>query len=265
MQTCTLPAPTRVALWRDIVCPKEHGSWSLALEPLALGLLVAPSWPGAALALALVGGFFARRPVRMLFLERRTERRVAAWRATGLCGLVATMGFVAAVAGAGTSGWWALLPMAAAGAVFAWFDVRGSGREEIAELAGATAFGLAPIAIGVLGALPREQAIALGILMTARSAPSVATVRAFLRAAKTGVRQDAFALIAVASALAAGIWLAFRGAAPWLGAVALAALLVRTVALLVIVRPSWRAKTLGMLEAVIGLVYVALLALAWPA
>ena len=47
--------------WREVVkltLPKEHGSWSLALEPVAFGLLVAPSAAGAALALAAGLGFF---------------------------------------------------------------------------------------------------------------------------------------------------------------------------------------------------------------
>ena len=43
----TAPAPASPAFW-----PKEHGSWSLALEPVALGLLVAPSPAGLALATA---------------------------------------------------------------------------------------------------------------------------------------------------------------------------------------------------------------------
>jgi hypothetical protein len=30
---------------RDLLLPKEHGGWSLAFEPVALGLLVAPSGP----------------------------------------------------------------------------------------------------------------------------------------------------------------------------------------------------------------------------
>ena len=47
---------------RALLLPREHGSWSLALEPLALGLIAAPSWPGAALALAALALFFARRP-----------------------------------------------------------------------------------------------------------------------------------------------------------------------------------------------------------
>ena len=260
----TIATATRpVALWRDIICPKEHGSWSLAFEPLALGLLVAPSVPGALLGITLGAAFFARRPLRLAMLERRPERRAPAWRALGLCSAIALGGLAGAIALEGVA-WLAwLAPAALAGAVFAFFDARGEGREEIAELAGATAFALTPIALAILGGVAVPQAIALGVLMTARAAPSVACVRAFLRAAKTGVRRDAPALIAAVGGLLAGCWLVRAGIAPRFAAVALAVFAVRTLALLVLLRPAWRARTLGMIETVLGVGFVVGLAATW--
>src|SRR5438067_8458307 len=38
--------------WRAVVIPSEHGGWGLTLEPALLGLLVAPSIAGGALAIA---------------------------------------------------------------------------------------------------------------------------------------------------------------------------------------------------------------------
>ena len=64
---------------RELLLPKEHGSWSLAFEPVALGLLVAPSWAGGALALAAAAGFFLRRPLKLaLTLPDNDPRRAAA-------------------------------------------------------------------------------------------------------------------------------------------------------------------------------------------
>lgn len=262
--TILAPSPLRlVSLWRDVIRPKEHGSWSLALEPIALGLLVAPSWAGASLAAALVAGFFARRPLRMVALEHRRERRRAAWEALAACAVPALAGSAGAVA-LGGSGWVAwLLPVAGAGAVFLCFDLRGEGREEVAELIGAGAFALVPAALAVLGGLPAEAAASLALLMLGRAVPSVATVRAYLRAAKTGTRRDAFALGAAFVALAAGVALVRRGMAPAFAAIALGVLAGRTVAWLVVVRPSWRASRIGMIEAVLGLAFVLGLALAW--
>src|SRR5690349_19690118 len=81
-------APART--WREFVQPKEHGSWSLALEPLALGLLVAPSLPGTLFSLAVIAAFFARRPLRIAFVDAHSERRAAAQSPLLLCGFFAT-------------------------------------------------------------------------------------------------------------------------------------------------------------------------------
>lgn len=251
------------SLWREVVCPKEHGSWSLALEPVALGLLVAPSAAGACLGVSLTAAFLARRPLRLALLERRPERRTAARQALAWCIAAAAVGCGGAVALAGISwGVW-LAPATVAAAAFAFCDARGDGREELAELAGATAFALTPIAFAILGELGRESAVALGLLMLARAAPSVATVRAFLRGAKTGVRRDGFALFATGAALLLGLALALRGLAPWFAVGVLGVFALRTLALLVVFRPAWRARNVGMLEAALGVVFVIGLAVTW--
>ena len=42
--------PLSIARWRELVWPKEHGSWSLAGEPLALALVAAPTTAGCSSA-----------------------------------------------------------------------------------------------------------------------------------------------------------------------------------------------------------------------
>lgn len=251
------------SLWRDVIRPKEHGSWSLALEPIALGLLVAPSWAGASLAVALVAGFFARRPLRLAAKEPARERRRIAGEALAACALPALAGFAGAVVLGGT-GWVAwLVPVVAAGAGFLYFDLRGEGREEVAELIGAGAFALVPSALAVLGGFPAEAAVTLALLMLGRAVPSVAAVRAHLRATKTGTRRDGFALGSALVAVVVALWVARRGVAPGFAVIAAGVFAVRAIALLVIVRPSWRASRIGMIEAVLGLAFVLGLALAW--
>ena len=49
--------PLTAETWRAVVLPKEHGSWSLAFEPVALGLLAAlggPMLAAGAMALSSV-------------------------------------------------------------------------------------------------------------------------------------------------------------------------------------------------------------------
>src|SRR3974377_1668220 len=57
--------PSRLSQAVKLILPREHGSWSLALEPVAFGMLAAPSTPGLALAAAAISGLFLRRPLKL--------------------------------------------------------------------------------------------------------------------------------------------------------------------------------------------------------
>ena len=243
--------------------PKEHGSWSLALEPVALALLVAPSVAGFGLAMAVVAGFFARRPLRLAWSDARAERRIVARQALFTCVAAALIGLGIAVSSGGADWLIWLGPVAVAGMVFAYFDTKGEGRAEVAEIAGSAAFAGLPAAFAVLGGWSALAAVALGFVMLARSVPSVLYVRAFLRGRKTGVHHNAPALILAILALVGALLWNRAGLVPALGVVFLALLLARALSVLVIFRPNWRASRVGMMEAVLGFVYVVGLAGAW--
>lgn len=263
----SIAAPTAEApvlpRWRDVVWPKEHGSWSLALEPVALGLLAAPSLGGVALAVAITGGFFARRPLRIAFRDARVERRIAARRAVTVCGLVALSGVFFAVVTAGFAWLPWLLPTVLGGAVFLFFDLQQAGREQQAEVAGALAFAWIPAVLGALAAIPAGSAAALGCIMLARAVPTVLTVRATVRARK-GQPISSVVPLSAAVFAALGIALLAKAAlAPWTAAVAVGVLAVRAFVLLVAPRPALRASTIGMIEAAIGVAFVIAVAAAW--
>src|SRR5687768_6251637 len=103
------------SLFKDVVLPKEHGSWSLAFEPIALGLFIAPSPAGALLAVALSAGFFARRPLRISLHEPRADRRATAQRALILCAVIALLSMTGALLLGGIAWLWWLVPVAIAG------------------------------------------------------------------------------------------------------------------------------------------------------
>lgn len=252
-----------LALWRDVALPREHGSWSFALEPLALGLLAAPSRAGACLAIAVVAGFLARRPLRIALRDSQPARRAAARGPLAILALIAG-GFLAGAIGWGGVAWlvW-LIPVAAAGAVFLRFDFRGASREEIAEVAGAAAFALVPAALAVLAGWGPVAAAALALLMVGRAVPSVLTVRAYLRAGKIGERRAASALVSTGLALVVAVGFVRNGIAPNATAWILSLFAVRALALLGWPRPGLRARTLGMIETVLGLAFVLATALAW--
>jgi len=251
---------------QQLLLPKEHGSWSLAFEPLALGLLAAPSRAGLGLAAAVAAGFFLRRPLKLAAtLPAADARRTAArgWVLLLAFAAAAGLGFVA-VEGKFLQ-LWPLLLSVPPGALFLLLDLRHDQRAAAAELAGSTAFALLPAAFATLAGWPPAPAFALAAIMLARSIPTVLTVRAYLRLNKGEPARASPPLLAAASAAVLLAILAARGWVP-MAAPALAALLLgRTVFLTTPLRPAWPARRIGVLEAALGVVYLAGIVLAYHA
>jgi hypothetical protein len=158
------------------------------------------------------------------------------------------------IAGAAWLLW--LVPVAIAGAIFAYFDIKGAGREEVAEIAGSAAFAMVPAAIGVLGGLSAVQAIALTLLSLGRAVPSVLCVRAFLRTKKTGVRHDSLALSTACVAVAIAGLLYSASLVSLVALACVSVLGIRAFALLMVFRPAWRARTVGMTETIGGVLFI---------
>lgn len=243
-----------------VFLPKEHGSWSLALEPLALGLLVAPSPAGAALAAAALAGFFARRPFKAAFAPVHSERRREAREA--LCLLMALAvagGFEMLVLGDGL-GLWPLLLVVPFGLLFAYFDAQGEGRAAAAEVAGSAAFAVLPAMLAALAGRPAGAALALAVLALVRSVPAVLTLRIFLRQRKGEAASPALPLASAAFGVVAVTGLARAGLLPWVATAGALLLWLRTAWLVSPWRPAWPARRAGMFEAALGIAYVAFLA-----
>ena len=251
--------------WREgvkLAFPKEHGSWSLALEPVVLGLLVAPTGAGAALAVAAVAGFFLRRPLKILSREQDYERWKTARASVLVLAIIAALGLLLTAKIGGMERLWPLLPAALAGLVFAWCDRRNEAREGAAEVAGAVAFGLLPAAFGVLAGWNGSAALALAAVMLVRSVPTVLTVRANLRIKKGQAVSILPALLAAGVGLALSAWLVSLRLAPWTAVFFAAVLATRTVWLLCW-RPRIAARTIGMVEATLGGLMVLALTATW--
>lgn len=236
--------------------PKEHGSWSLALEPIALGLLAAPSRAGGALALAAVAGFFARRPLKLALAAAPSARRGAARELVVLLSALAATGFFEAIVLGGLAPLWPLLLVAPGGALFVYFDAQNDSRAAAAEIAGTTAFALLPAAFATLAGWPPAFALALAAAMGARSLPTVLTVRHYLRRAKGQPVRPLLPATAGVLAVAGTGWLAGRGLLPGLAAALAALLLLRSLVFLAPFAPRWPARRIGIIEAIVGLAYV---------
>jgi hypothetical protein len=258
---------TPAARWQSVAIPPEHGSWGFLLEPLLLGLLVAPTWAGAGLALAVVGAFLVRQPLKIALMDHRRGRRYArtrlAERFTALYSLPVLIGGGLAVARAG---WEPLIPLVGgaplAAILFAGYAQK-RGRDLLPELAGALALALCAASIALAGERSAGTACALWAILAARDVPSILYVRARLRLERD--RPFSWELVVVANGLAiAGISaLARIGTAPWLAVIALVVLLARALFGLSSYRRSVKTQTIGLLEIGYGLLTVLLAALGY--
>lgn len=254
-----IPSATTVATF----LPKEHGSWSLALEPLALGLLIAPSYGGVALATAAVAGFFARRPFKSALHSDAADRRRTARKTLTLLSALAVAGLIEAWLIGGPTALWPLLFAAPFGGLFVYFDAQNDARAAAAELVGCAAFAFLPAALATLAGWSAPAALALAAIALARSIPTVLTVRTYLRLGKQ--QQPKIAVPVLMGALAVGClaFLATQQLVPWLAAGFAALLLIRTGWLVSAFRPALPAKRIGIIEAVLGVLYIGSIALAY--
>jgi hypothetical protein len=253
-------SPRRASEWRRVLIPAEHGGWAFVGEPILLGLLVAPSIAGAALAAAALTAFLARQPLRLLVADRRGQRRYPRTAvAEAAFALLGTGGLLAAGAGillAQGPVLVALGPMALLAAVALGFELRRRAREAAAEMTAALALGGAAMAIALAGGATVQISAGLWVVLAARTLPAILYVRARLRIDRGEPAGIAVPLAAHALALVAVLRMASQGFVPWLAAAAMALLAARAVHGLSALRPRWRAVQLGVSEIVFGLLTV---------
>src|SRR5690242_13606880 len=61
---------------KSIALPIEHGSWGFVFEPIAAGLLLAPSLPAVFMTIFVVGAFLARQPLKFVVADWQQGRRL---------------------------------------------------------------------------------------------------------------------------------------------------------------------------------------------
>jgi hypothetical protein len=241
-----------------VAVPSEHGGWGLTLEPIVLGLFVAPSTSGALLGLAALMAFVARTPLRVVLVDARRhrglERTVLARRILAVeVVLVAGLAVAATVLGDGRL-WLPALVAAPLVGLELWFDMRSRSRRLAPELAGAVGVSSVVAMIVLAGGESSALALALWLVLIARAATSIPFVRSQVgllhdrtTPATVGVAADAAALLVAGTA-------ALVDRSVVLGSVTIVAIIVyqRVTGL----RPPERAVTLGVRQTVVGLTLV---------
>lgn len=216
--------------WKAVALPVEHGAWGLLVEPILLGLCLAPSRAGFAIAVAALGAFLARHPLKLVLADRgrglRYPRTEAAERVALLYFLMTLLGLGAAAD---------VPPLAFAPLVLAvpfglaqlFYDVRRAGRSVAAEVMGALALGCVAAAILISAGWPVGVALAAWTLLALKALASILYVRARLRLDRGLHPGLAPALVSHGFAVLVASAMAGRGLAPYLAVLAFIVLSVR--------------------------------------
>lgn len=256
------PPNTKTEPIRSVFLPKEHGSWSLLLEPLALGILVAPSVAGGALALATIAAFFSRRPL-ISALNRGATPRLSAFEAVGLLGLLSVAGLgIAAILG-GIETLWPLLLSCLLSIPFLLLDLKKDARSAQAELLGGASFAVLPAAFATLSGWSPQAALALAAVMVARTIPTLLFVRYAVRAGKSRQSSRGVPFTAGVAALLLLVGLAAMALVPWIVTLLALLLIARSAVLTATRQRKHSARWIGTTEAALGVLYVAVAAMGY--
>ncbi len=252
---------------KAVALPIEHGGWGFLLEPVLLGLVLAPSPAGFALGAAALAAFLARHPLRLVLSDRRRHvdtPRTSLAEAFAFAYATAAAGFFAVAMATARSSFW--IPLAFAvplGLVQLAFDARLRARELLPELAGAAALGATISMIALAGGWPLTSALALWLIMAVRATASVLYVRARLRLDRGLAAPTTATWVFHVLSLGLVAALALAGWAPWLAVGAFGALLLRAAQGLSALRRPVRPQVIGFREMGYGLLTVLLVALGY--
>jgi hypothetical protein len=254
------PAPQ--IRWRSVALPAEHGGWSFLFEPIALGLLLAPSLAGAFLALAVTAAFLLRHPLKLALVDRRRGRRFArtslAERFVLLYGMIVIVGVGTAYLSAGAEPFIPLLLAAPLIVVQLVYDATNRSRDWLPEIAGPAALAAVAASLAVAGGWPLASALPLWAIMAARAVPAVVYVRARLRLEKGQPFNRTPVFLAHGAAILLVLALAGAELAPMLAVVAFTILLLRAIYGLSPRPQPTPAKVIGLQELGFGVVTVIL-------
>ncbi len=170
------------ALWVQVGVPNEHGGWSLTLEPVVLGLLIAWLWSGFALGVAAILAFVARTPLKIVLVDMWRKRWLERTSVALLLVLVEIAVifalFIVAVQTSQSSLFIVPLVIAAPLVMIElYFDMRSKSRRLVPELAGTLGISSSVAAIVVAGGGSLSLGMGLWIILSARAIAAICYVR----------------------------------------------------------------------------------------
>ncbi len=201
----------------SVAIPSEHGGWGLTIEPVLLGLLLAPSTPGALIGLAAVLAFMARTPIKLVLVDRHRDRWLDRSRLAAVVASAETLAIVGLSAAATwLAGWSWWLPVLVASPLIGtelWYDARSRSRRLVPELFGAVGVAASVASIALAGGAGTRLAAGAWFVLGARAVGSIPFVRAQilrLRRGELATRSTDIAQLASATLGAAAVALDTR-------------------------------------------------------
>jgi hypothetical protein len=245
---------------KSIALPTEHGGWSFLAEPIVLGLLVAPTWKGFLLGLAVVSLFLLHQPLKIAMKDNLKCRRVTRTQwAERFVLLYGGLGIAPVLLLVSFNGYGFLLPMIIGG-IFALvqvaYDARNQSRELVPELAGSIALAATASSIALLAGWLLTSAIMLWVIVAARAVTAIIYVRVRLRMVHGKPHNKSFALGLHIFALCLFGILAVVKAISFTAIIAMLILVIRAFKGILHPAPHVTAKVIGLTELAIGIVYI---------
>ena len=232
-----------------------------------LGLLVASSAAGSALAAAGLAALLLQTPLSIAVADARRgkhyPRTNLAWRWAAAYSLALALALALTLWLAGSA--YVLLPAFLALPLVTlqlWYEAKRRAREFVPEAAGAAAMGSLAACIALAGGWSLTEALLLWVLLAARAVPSIVYVRARLRLERGLTVRTWPSWVWHAAVVTAVSLAAIKGVLPWPVTLPYLVLTARAWYGLSSWRARAKARTVGFQEIGFGLLTVALLAAA---
>jgi hypothetical protein len=242
----------------SIALPTEHGGWGFTLEPILLGLLVAPSASAWEISAAALGIFLARRPVKILSTDlvrgRWLPRSTVALIFALIYGGIALAGAIGAFITADGPFWIPVLVALPFALVALRADAHSKNRALLAELSGSIAMGATVAAITIAGGWDIAPAFGLWLILAARDVAAIVLVRGQIRRLRDKPVAAGNIYLVQAAAIGIVAVAAVAGIIPWLGVAAIG--IVAIVTVISLARPPVQAKVIGWTQMGLGLAVV---------
>lgn len=241
---------------RGIALPTEHGSWGFLFEPLVAAIAIAFSMPAVWIALAYIGAFLMRQPLKIYVADRMAGRDLpqtsVALRFVLIFGIVYVTGVSVSLAIAELKSFIPILFVAPFGIYQIYVDASRQSRNVLPELTGAVTISSSVAVIALASGSAPETAYALWLVFIARLIPSIMYVRNRLRLEKGKDFMFALPIALHVIAIVLVAVLAYFALVPKLPLVMFGVLLVRSAWGLSDHRKRVKAMRIGVMEAIFG-------------